>query len=1016
MILLFIYWGNHQKNYYYRKLDVLTSTNIKYIILYIKKYIYCIIYMKTNKTFKKQLEIFNKNVIFNCRLVETLNKQNELKKTIIIGFGFTKLRKTKIEKRKDYNCFCVRTGMINDDDKDGLILLDFDNNDYDAKNGLELYEYLTNNKIIDVTNNYIEKTGKNGIHVIVKSDSKFINSIGGTKTKLTVNNIKYNFDVKSNHSYSIIAPTEYKTLGDEILKYTIINDKLNYITDEMKNILYDNMKIVKEEDKKQEKYTNECKYEEKDFKHNNTDLEKLKVLVGLLDPKRLSNYTIWINLGLILKNENIDSINIYNEISKASPKYEGYEDIKKRWKSFKSTYNNKKIGLGTLISYVMEDNLEKYNIFFGKKSNVKTILEILKDNKNLVEINEKYIDNSAKEIKEVINKFINENELKTLSIKSCMNTGKTRFLIRLINNNNKIFGRILFLTHRKDFSNVMYEIYKKNNFCHYIFDKEKIYYSDRVIVTIDSLHKILDYSDESYNLIVLDEIESLLNHFSSDTLDGKNEEKYNDFLDLCKKSNKVICLDADYDERAYCFVKQLETNPMIIYNSFNNCTRVMNIHFKEYVLIDAMKKKLNNNENIVVVCQSLTKSNLLYNELITLYPNKKIILHTSETDDEIKKKLIDVNNLWKDKNIIIYTPTIESGIDYTEDTISSIFVFTSPNSNSPRSLLQMIGRIRKVKDNNIMCYMNKNFNLEINDKYLYSYNDIKETLENIDTNDIFIYNEVEENNKSPNIFFTCFKKCCEKSNMKVNIFYDELKLKEKHIVDQNIEIDNIKKICKDIDVNKIYDNVNKTEATREDKIKLDIIDLIRKIGFKKYDNIIIDNFYKDGEKHLDNLISLLNNKNNNDKQNDRNKIINLFLDKLGFKLNENIRVDHDEYIKNVSGLLERKEFKDIKPEKINILFGFKKDSKFNKDIKFFNKRTNSILFNYGLEIHRVRKKTNKKLTYTYELRYINNLNEIIINLNSLNKITKIQPYEPKENIYSEYLKTKEEISVDVFNE
>ena len=63
-----------------------------------------------------------------------------------------------------------------------------------------------------------------------------------------------------------------------------------------------------------------------------------------------------------------------------------------------------------------------------------------------------------------------------------------------------------------------------------------------------------------YDLIVLDEIESLLNQFSSEkTFGGKNEDSFNYMTEIIKlscKKGKIIRLDGDMDDRSYSYLSQ----------------------------------------------------------------------------------------------------------------------------------------------------------------------------------------------------------------------------------------------------------------------------------------------------------------------------------------------------------------------------------------------------------------------------------------------------------------------------
>ena len=80
--------------------------------------------------------------------------------------------------------------------------------------------------------------------------------------------------------------------------------------------------------------------------------------------------------------------------------------------------------------------------------------------------------------------------------------------------------------------------------------------SKRLIIQLDSL-KRLNYQDyitlenyiPDYDLIVVDEMEGILNHFNAKTLNGK-EETYNILRRLIMDNKKTFCLDGDLFNRS----------------------------------------------------------------------------------------------------------------------------------------------------------------------------------------------------------------------------------------------------------------------------------------------------------------------------------------------------------------------------------------------------------------------------------------------------------------------------------
>ena len=94
----------------------------------------------------------------------------------------------------------------------------------------------------------------------------------------------------------------------------------------------------------------------------------------------------------------------------------------------------------------------------------------------------------------------------------------------------------------------------------------------------------------------------------------------------------------------------------------------------------------------------------------------KYVMHTSRTDDKLKDELEDVNNkFWKKFQVVLYSPTIESGTDFNEEHFDRIYCILKDGQMtcSQRGFLQMVGRIRKIKDPKILCYYDGPTNLDV---------------------------------------------------------------------------------------------------------------------------------------------------------------------------------------------------------------------------------------------------------------------------------------------------------------
>jgi hypothetical protein len=822
--------------------------------------------------------------------------------------------------------------------------------------------------------------------------------------------------------------------------YTYTTDKQLFYDCLLRNIPqeYNLIKVDLPESKKIIKRTKTLKKSElfTDKENNNKiyDVGLIKRYMNIIDIKRADKYNKWIEIGTIIHNCNHtkDGFNLWNEWSKQSYKYSDEYELIYFWNKFKFSHKS----IASLKYIAKDDNPIEYeklefSIDEPKFKSIKFNHPYLLDqevNKNIKKNNTlltKY--NKTVKNNKTINEFMDnhldnwmKNEIKTLAIKSSYGTGKTSIIKRILNKYK--FKTILFISYRQSLTNELEHVFKEFKVKSYL---NNAYNADKFICQIDSLDNLiknnLSESEENYieyDLIILDEIESLLNHFRSSTIKDK-ENTFNIMKNILYNSNKILALDGDFGNRAYDYITYFGES-IILENEHKNNLK----HFIFTNNKDKFDEDINDSlkflNNIVIVCMSSKLATMYYNKYKDKY---KTILHSSKSDDILKEKLKDVNKLWKEYQLIIYTPCIEAGIDFNIEHIDKIYTILSDKSTSQRGLFQMIARCRKVNENNIMVYTNnlpfyengcfynydetKHYICEIHNEYLkpiQKYDKEKDKfVYKYDFNlyaQILTHNETENFNKNRNLFISYFINLIK--NKGHSYEYSDIKTaKYKQIDKNNILKEELKETT---DINKEEFNIllkkqTNITATREDKIQ------IERYLFKKHWKVqhltedFINKYYGKSQA-LYNLRCLIN-KNNNDKIEvdnikyddiiikEKTKIINDVIDKMGFDL-ENIdrKLSRQIFEENIIKVInESILFKNH--EKTSPLFELNK-SIINKLIKKHTNKSfmgfiNSLLDNYGINIKWERKCSSKYINknktsfynYYYYCSYIKDINKFV---------------------------------------
>jgi hypothetical protein len=395
------------------------------------------------------------------------------------------------------------------------------------------------------------------------------------------------------------------------------------------------------------------------------------------------------------------------------------------------------------------------------------------------------------------------NNYKILCLKSAYGTGKTYTFKKLIDeaNINRIdkegnsikvdskMPRILFITYRQSLANSLSKDLKENyGFTNYLDINSGCSYSmeNRLILQLDSIYKLnntyenndliqmdddndLDPSNfydvddimknNTYDLLVLDEMEGILNHLSFNKIN--QFQIHNKLVNLIETSKKVLVLDGDLGNRTLDFITDITDSYKVYENEYKpNKKHFQFTHEKKYFDIE-IENDINNGLKIVIVSMTKTQT-VKYHDEYTLL-GKKCIIHNSLTKN--KEILEDVNENWKDCDLLTYSPSVESGVDFNiVDHFDKCYAIVESRSTSYRAFCQMLNRVRHYKQHNIICLMPNDMRYKLDD-VLIRFDEIKlqkyKGLEITNLLNVLIHNDVERYN-SKNYFITALCGMLEK--------------------------------------------------------------------------------------------------------------------------------------------------------------------------------------------------------------------------------------------------------------
>ncbi len=285
----------------------------------------------------------------------------------------------------------------------------------------------------------------------------------------------------------------------------------------------------------------------------------------------------------------------------------------------------------------------------------------------------------------------------TLVVKAAKGVGKTEALRRWVDQHHEN-STIIALTHRETFAGELSRQF--NGFTHYKTIEDKAIslakYS-RLIIQMESLHKLNFEGQQGEILLILDESESIHRQLSS-KLFKHFDQAFENFCTLINEANHVIALDAHISHMTLNLLADRYGPKKLIHNTFVP----PGIKYKLTPDKDAWYAKLKDcleaGKKIVVPTNSATEAATIANWLGKEYPLMTVKLYTGATDRGAK--MADIENIseaWK-VDVLIYSPTITAGVSFKEKWFDMVFGFFRVGSSPAAECDQMLGRVRDLAD------------------------------------------------------------------------------------------------------------------------------------------------------------------------------------------------------------------------------------------------------------------------------------------------------------------------------
>jgi hypothetical protein len=293
----------------------------------------------------------------------------------------------------------------------------------------------------------------------------------------------------------------------------------------------------------------------------------------------------------------------------------------------------------------------------------------------------------------------------TLAVSAQMKLGKTKALRRFVEANFPADGIetkvVRFVTFRQTFSRSIADDFPDFTLYSDVAGDLDVVRHPRLIVQVESLHRLrMPTRGEPVDLLILDEVESILGQFNSG-LHKHFNAAFAMFRWLLLTARHVICMDANLGDRTFRTLARMRpAHPPHFH--WNRHARAADDTYAftadQSVWLERLHAAVRGDQKVVLASNSLAEARAFDEALRRQFPDKRVMLYSSETaPSEKARHFADVHKYWGDLDVLIYTPTCSAGVSFELEHFDVLFAYFCDVSCDVETCRQMLGRVRRLR-------------------------------------------------------------------------------------------------------------------------------------------------------------------------------------------------------------------------------------------------------------------------------------------------------------------------------
>lgn len=293
----------------------------------------------------------------------------------------------------------------------------------------------------------------------------------------------------------------------------------------------------------------------------------------------------------------------------------------------------------------------------------------------------------------------------TLAVLAQMKLGKTKALRTFLAEHfpiDSIDTKVIrFITFRQTFSNSISKDFPDFTVYNNVSGDLTAARFPRLIVQVESLNRLkMSAHPEPIDLLVLDEVESILAQFNSG-LHKHFNAAFAMFQWMIQTAHHVVCMDANLSDRTYNMLMRMRPlHPINFHwNQFARASAdIYNFTADQSAWLGKLYELLSAGLKIVLTTNSLTEAKAYEEAIRREFPKKSIMLYSSETSvSEKTRHFEDVHSYWGKLEVLIFTPTCSAGVSFELEHFDTLFGYFCDSSCDVETCRQMIGRVRNLR-------------------------------------------------------------------------------------------------------------------------------------------------------------------------------------------------------------------------------------------------------------------------------------------------------------------------------